>query len=673
MSLFNKLAPFALLALGLALLAEDAEAQRGRSGARSAPSRSSPVRSGGFQRSAPSRPSGGFSRPSSGASRPSYSRPSSGASRPSYSRPSSGSSPSYTRPSTGSSRPSTGTYTAPPSTRSGIGSSSRGFTQPTRTYTRPSVTSYGRTATPPTTSSPTVGSATLAGPSAERGAFGRGSSTGASGALDRGVSSVPRYRFPRPATPRSVPDARGSSSGRGTTSDRLRAPSARGPSSVRSSGRSTVVRAPSSNALDRYRSPGGRSPGVDRADAGPGAGRSGSLGAREVGRSGRPLTDRSGSPGLSDRSSTGRSSDGPSSAGAPGSARVGGSATRSIPKSGAVDRTRTGTREPRQGRGTRDPGAGREILVAGEVVAGATLDALNIGLSAATGRGGEWNFFDPHRPYYGGGGGYGYGYGYGGSCWGFGFTAGYWYGNYYGCYPWYGWYSPWYVCNYWWSYPWAYYRPYAYYPAYYGASPYYASVVNYYYETQPAEPAVQQVEVVEVVEGEGVAANVAQEPDDPRGRSASWYLQQGDQAFREGRYGDAADYYTKAAAFAPDDGLMFLVLSDALLATGDYHYGAYALRRALKLDDSLFETPVDKHDFYADPSEFDRHVAILENYLADRPGDDDARLLLAANYLNGLRPAAAVDLLEEPIAQNLMRQAPAQQIHAAASAAQHGD
>ena len=37
-------------------------------------------------------------------------------------------------------------------------------------------------------------------------------------------------------------------------------------------------------------------------------------------------------------------------------------------------------------------------------------------------------------------------------------------------------------------------------------------------------------------------------------------------------------------------GVLFLVLSDALFATGDYHYAAYALRRALELDPGIVQS-----------------------------------------------------------------------------------
>jgi hypothetical protein len=131
-------------------------------------------------------------------------------------------------------------------------------------------------------------------------------------------------------------------------------------------------------------------------------------------------------------------------------------------------------------------------------------------------------------------------------------------------------------------------------------------------------------------------------------------------------------YYAKAVEFAPDQGVLYLILSDALFATGDYHYGAYALRRALELDATLLEKPVDKKGFYRDPLEFDRQLALLETYLKDRPTDHDARLLLAANYLFGGRPAAAVDLLESVQGVTARESAAGQLVLKAAQSLQYG-
>ena len=148
-------------------------------------------------------------------------------------------------------------------------------------------------------------------------------------------------------------------------------------------------------------------------------------------------------------------------------------------------------------------------------------------------------------------------------------------------------------------------------------------------------------------------ASVVRKPSNSLAVASDRYLTMGDRAFREGRYIDAVQFYAKAVEFAPTEGTLYLVLADALFAAGDYHYGAYAIRRALELDPGLVDAAVDKHEFYDDPSEFDRQLGVLERYLADHPTDRDARLVLALNYLFGARPEAALLLLESTEAQSL--------------------
>jgi len=137
------------------------------------------------------------------------------------------------------------------------------------------------------------------------------------------------------------------------------------------------------------------------------------------------------------------------------------------------------------------------------------------------------------------------------------------------------------------------------------------------------------------------------------GRAASYYLTQGDQAFRDSRYGDAVHYYAKAVEFSPESGILYLVLSDALFATGDYRYAAFALKQAMEFDPELFDNVVDKRDFYADPAEFEMQVEVLEGYVDDHLLDMDARLVLASNYLFGGRPGAAIDLIQNPFSEEL--------------------
>jgi tetratricopeptide (TPR) repeat protein len=232
-----------------------------------------------------------------------------------------------------------------------------------------------------------------------------------------------------------------------------------------------------------------------------------------------------------------------------------------------------------------------------------------------------------------------YGCGYG--CWPY--SCGSWYGGYYGCGS--------SVC-------------YAPYPVYYSSVIYDAysppaPEPEVVYVEQPAAPVAEAAEAPAAMgEGSVQVAAPGQEGSGVSGRggaqsAASQRLSQGDEAFREGRYSDAVHDYAKAVELEPREGVLHLILSDALFATGDYHYAAYALRRALELDPTLVDSVIDKHSFYGDPTEFDRQLQLLESYLEDHFLDDDARLLLAANYLFGAKPAQATDLLQSPFSQTM--------------------
>jgi tetratricopeptide (TPR) repeat protein len=247
------------------------------------------------------------------------------------------------------------------------------------------------------------------------------------------------------------------------------------------------------------------------------------------------------------------------------------------------------------------------------------------------------------------------------------------------------WHSYPYYCNYgfypYWS--WYYYPRLAYYPVYGGTTVVYIDeddddeviVVDssadeapvgevVVYEEEPAVAASNEEELDELLAANGVSGLSI---------PAERYLTLGDRAFREGRYADAVQFYAKAIEFAPREAALHLVLADALFAAGDYHYAAYAIRRAVELDVTIVDGVVDKHDFYTVPEEFDQQLAVLESYIADYPSDVDAILVLALNQLFGGRPAAAVDLLEGPVAGRLRSDMAAARILDAARRLQYGE
>lgn len=310
-----------------------------------------------------------------------------------------------------------------------------------------------------------------------------------------------------------------------------------------------------------------------------------------------------------------------------------------------------------------NPEKARDLMRAGRAVTTATSagvrTAVGVAGSVACGWSGGW-FWDPWgHPWWSGQG-----------CppsWAWWYSPSWYYGWTSACWPWWG--GGWGFgfhskhFSWWWSDGgWPYY-------AYSCPSPAYYSTVLY--DTYDPPPVVHQTVIYQqaaeepvyadpvalgegsIAVGEKGAANAAQGAGSTAESGADRSLAEqclalGDQAFREGRFSDAVHHYAKAIEFAPERGVLHLILSDALFATGDYHYAAYALRRALELDPTLVDSGLDKHAFYGDPTEFDRQLELLERYLADHFLDDDARLLLATNYLFAKRPSQALELLESP-------------------------
>jgi len=307
----------------------------------------------------------------------------------------------------------------------------------------------------------------------------------------------------------------------------------------------------------------------------------------------------------------------------------------------------------------KDPERAKQVLRTGEALAVASDTSLRLAIGVsfgATGGGTGTCWWDPCNSGYGTPAQ---------SCW-----------NGYGAYSWWWWGN----CSYWlpswgwgvscganWScgnYAWSTY-PYYCYPGYNywcGSPGWYAGAIYYddYYPPQEQvvvvheyEPAPEAQADADVQRGEAALAggNLPPEKRDPAlaqalARSSQQYVALGDLAFSERRFGDAVSHYAKAIEYAPDDAVLYMLLSDALFATGDYHYAASALRKALELEPRLVDTIVDKHAVYSNPQDFENQLGYLEQYLKDNILDEDARLVLGANYLFGNKPRQALELLQ---------------------------
>lgn len=193
--------------------------------------------------------------------------------------------------------------------------------------------------------------------------------------------------------------------------------------------------------------------------------------------------------------------------------------------------------------------------------------------------------------------------------------------------------------NYWW-YPSSTYCPtYLYVPG--------SSVV--YVEREPA-PAPAETEVV--VAGTGVVdrgsiARVVDTPDSAAARAESTetlakkYVELGDFYFEAGRFTDAADAYSRARSYSPDNASIHFALADASFATGDYHFAAFLIAEAVRLQPSIVSAEIDRRVYYGDPKLFEQQMDELNRYVETKPYDAQAQLVLGYNLRFSGKPVAA--------------------------------
>ena len=225
--------------------------------------------------------------------------------------------------------------------------------------------------------------------------------------------------------------------------------------------------------------------------------------------------------------------------------------------------------------------------------------------------------------------GLGYGYGYG--CYSYPYYYGsfwpYYYHNYCYSYPsWYHYYNYGHHYGYGFSYSWWYGTP-TYIPV-----SYYSSYIDGYDDSDLVDDS-PGTEIIVVAGGSDAGA------PESLIDLANRYVALGDYYFKEGRFADAADAYARARTYAPDDATIHFVLADALFAVGDYHFAAFLIAEALRLDPTIARADADKRTFYGDVKLFETQMATLAGYLEEKPYDAAAHLVYGYNLLFSGRKA----------------------------------
>lgn len=123
---------------------------------------------------------------------------------------------------------------------------------------------------------------------------------------------------------------------------------------------------------------------------------------------------------------------------------------------------------------------------------------------------------------------------------------------------------------------------------------------------------------------------------------AKKYVELGDFYFDAGRFPEAAEAYSRAKTYAPDNASVHFAMADAAFATGDYHFAAFLIAEAVRLQPTIVSAEIDRRVYYGDPKVFDGQMDELTAYLAAKPYDAQAHLVHGYNLRFSGKPTAAV-------------------------------
>jgi tetratricopeptide (TPR) repeat protein len=106
----------------------------------------------------------------------------------------------------------------------------------------------------------------------------------------------------------------------------------------------------------------------------------------------------------------------------------------------------------------------------------------------------------------------------------------------------------------------------------------------------------------------------------------------GSSFFKNSNYIMAAKLFKRAIDLDQKLPVVHIAYGDSLFALGKFDEATEAILKGLEIYPKYAETPINRRDFYNNPSDFDQQLRHLENYVSSHPSNLNARFLLGYNY-----------------------------------------
>ena len=131
----------------------------------------------------------------------------------------------------------------------------------------------------------------------------------------------------------------------------------------------------------------------------------------------------------------------------------------------------------------------------------------------------------------------------------------------------------------------------------------------------------------------------------------NYYMKSAEEFLKQGKYYRAADAYTLASIYKPDDPLAYAGRSHALFASGEYMSSAYYLTMAINMFPQYVEFKIDLNAMIPDKDRLESRIADIKQWI-DRTGSPELSFLLAYIYHQlgkDNEAAAAIDTAAEKL------------------------